>query len=208
MNLELVRTYLNSRLQLPLPGHRVQMLMEPAMSYGRHRGPAPGSARRAAVMLLMHVTPSGISVPMVQRRGDLAFHAGEIAFPGGGVEAGESWEEAAVRECWEETGITASELELCGLLTPMYVFGSSNLVMPVLALGSRPENYIVDANEVERVVDVPLNRIRPETADTTQRCLAGVSRQVPCFRVERAEIWGASAMILAELSALMSDFSR
>ena len=203
-----LREYLYKRLLQPLPGSRAQMLLEPPMSYGRHRGPARDDARRAAVMILLHDEGDEITVPMVKRREDLAYHPGEMAFPGGGIEPGESWEQAAVRECCEETGIGASQIEVYGNLTPMYVFGSCNLVMPVIGIGSKPETYHVDVDEIECVVDVPLSTVGSEHVGTTVRHLAGVYRQVPCFDVCGAEIWGASAMMLAELSALMSDFCR
>ena len=203
-----LREYLCSRFQLPLPGCEAQMALEPAMSYGRHRGPARDDARRAAVMILLHYDGDEITVPMVKRREDLAFHPGEMAFPGGGVEPGESWEQAATRECFEETGIAAEQIEVVGALTPMYVFGSFNLVMPVVGIGRKPESYRVDAAEIDCVVDVPLSIVTSEQAGTTVRPLAGVHREVPCFHVGGAEIWGASAMMLAELSALMSDFCR
>ena len=50
-----LKRYLLNRFNEPLPGHRVQMILEPAMSYGRHRGPAPSDARRASVLLLLHM---------------------------------------------------------------------------------------------------------------------------------------------------------
>ena len=206
--IEHLKEYLSCRFTKPLPGLRAQLPLEPAMSYGRHRGPAPSYARRASVMLLLHIGGDGISVPMVQRRDDLAFHPGEIGFPGGGLEEGESWEQAALRECFEETGITAEQVELFGILTPIYVFGSTNLVMPVLGIGRRPAEYRIDKSEIQKVIDVPLKSVRPDCVGTTERRLAGMFREVPCFFVDDAEIWGASAMILAELSALMSDFSR
>jgi len=66
----------------------------------------------------------------------------------------------------------------------------------------------VDVAEIECVVEVPLSTLGAEYVRTTVRHLAGVYRQVPCFDVDGSEIWGASAMMLAELSALMSDFCR
>lgn len=206
--MEELKEYLRNRLNKSLPGAKAQMALEPAMSYGRHRGPAPGYARRASVMLLLHADDGEITVPMVKRRDDLAFHPGEMAFPGGGLERDESWTQAAVRECFEETGIRPEQIEVLGMLTPLYVFGSVNLVMPVLGVGKRPPSYKIDEAEIDRVIDVPLEVVGTGRVGTTIRHLAGVFREVPCFHVENAEIWGASAMMLAELSALMSDFSR
>ena len=203
-----LKKYLVKRFNEPLPGHKAQMLLEPAMSYGRHRGPAPRNARRAAVMFLLHAVDGEITIPMVKRRDDLEFHAGEMAFPGGGLEIGESWEEAAVRECNEETGVNADQIEVLGIMTPMYVFGSFNLVMPIVGIGPQPGSYTVDEAEINRVIDIPLEAVGADRISSTTRKLAGVHREVPCFKVKGQEIWGASAMMLAELSVLMSDFSR
>ena len=198
--------FLSDRFCADLPGAQAQMPLEPPMSYGRHRGPAPDYARRAAVLLLMMETDQGLSVPMIKRRDDLVYHPGEMAFPGGGLEQGESWEEAALRECREEIGIAESSIQTFGYLTPIYVFGSLNLVMPVVAVGKRPIDYVVDLAEVERVVDVPLTDVGLNSITSTMRPLGGIERDVPCFDVGAAQIWGASAMMLAELSVLMSDF--
>ncbi|MAQ90152.1 MAG: hypothetical protein CMM03_09885, partial [Rhodopirellula sp.] len=91
-------------------------------------------------------------------------------------------------------------------LTPMYVFGSFNLVMPIIGVSTAMSEYVIDQGEIERVVDVPLNQVTPENIQTTARALAGVDREVPCYEFGEATIWGASAMMLAELSGLMSDF--
>ncbi|MGC6450537.1 MAG: NUDIX hydrolase [Pirellulaceae bacterium] len=198
--------YLVERLKDELPGDESRMALEPPMSYGRHRGPAPDYARRAAVMLVLQQGNSGVSVPMVQRRKDLAYHPGEMAFPGGGLEFVETWAEAALRECQEEIGVGPAAIRVCGMLTPMYVFGSFNLVMPIIGVSTTISEYVIDQGEIERVVDVPLNQVTPENIQTTPRALAGVDREVPCYEFGEATVWGASAMMLAELSGLMSDF--
>ena len=80
--------------------------------------------------------------------------------------------------------------------------------MPIVGIGPRPGSYTIDEAEIHRVIDIPLKAVDDDRISSTTRELAGVHREVPCFKVKGQEIWGASAMMLAELSVLMSDFSR
>ena len=120
------------------------MALEPPMSYGRHRGPAPDCTPCSSHASSLQQGNSGVSVPMVQRRKDLAYHPGEMAFPGGGLELGETWAEAALRECQEEIGVGPAAIRVCGMLTPMYVFGSFNLVMPIIGVSTTMSEYVID----------------------------------------------------------------
>src|SRR5476651_2102077 len=70
----------------------------PGLSYGRHFGPAPITARRAAVMVLLFRRGGCWHIPLTQRPSTLLRHGGQISLPGGTIEPGESSAEAAARE--------------------------------------------------------------------------------------------------------------
>src|SRR5687768_11349335 len=93
---------LTARLARSLPGRAAWARCEPPLAYGRHAGPAPDAARQAAVMALLYRDGDEWRVPLTLRPEHFTEHAGQICFPGGGIEPGETCETAALRELEEE----------------------------------------------------------------------------------------------------------
>src|SRR5688572_17355351 len=99
-------------------GHGVaaaRVRMSPELSYGRHAGPAPHTARQAAVIVLLFRRDGRWHIPLTERSATLTKHAGQISLPGGSIDEGESSSETAVRELGEELGITTG-VQLMGRL--------------------------------------------------------------------------------------------
>src|SRR5436190_4149358 len=90
----------------PLSGSQ-RNRMSPELSYGRHAGPAPHTARHAAVVLLLFRRDGKWHLPLTERPDTLTRHAGQISLPGGVVDTGESSTEAALRELNEELGFNS-----------------------------------------------------------------------------------------------------
>jgi 8-oxo-dGTP pyrophosphatase MutT (NUDIX family) len=128
---------------------------------GRSGGPVAAqrpaaSQRPAAVLVAMFDEAGEARVLLTRRSGALRSHSGQVSFPGGGVEPGESIEAAARREAAEEVGLDPSAVTVLGRLTPMVTATSWRWMVPVVAeLPGRPR---VRANPVEvaRVFDVAL----------------------------------------------------
>ena len=140
----------------PLPRPR----LVPELSYGRHRGPARPQSRIAAVAVTLYCCPTqGWVIPLTLRPQCLQHHAGQICFPGGRVEAGETIPEAAFREFREELGVDAKVTTFCGQLSPQYVYASDNLVHPVVAIIEHPGPWNPDPVEVAQVITLPLARL-------------------------------------------------
>jgi 8-oxo-dGTP pyrophosphatase MutT (NUDIX family) len=138
----------------------------------------------------------------------VAAHAGQIGFPGGGVEPGESSRDAAVRELGEELGIAAQDVHLVGRLSPVYLFASNYVVTPWVAFsGARPA-LRPNPQEVASVLEVPLaDLLAPQcrvAGEITQR---GVTLVAPHFLWQGHCIWGGTAMMLAELIAVLSEIA-
>src|SRR6266404_6053902 len=96
---------LAAELRRPLPGPAAQARFAPELSFGRHFGPPPESARQAAVVALLYpsgggddLSFAGWRLPLILRPEHLEHHAGQIGLPGGMIEAEESPAEAALRE--------------------------------------------------------------------------------------------------------------
>src|SRR5437868_2528042 len=105
-----------------LPGRAAQRSMAHSLAYGRHHGPIPADARRAAVLLVLHSTDPGWSIPAIVRPESMKSHAGQVSLPGGLIEPDETVSQAALREFEEELGTASAELQVVGELTPVYVF--------------------------------------------------------------------------------------
>src|SRR5262249_1669785 len=139
-----------------LPGRKAQRGFEPELCYGRHAGPPSHSARSAAVLVLLYPHLGQWHLPLTVRRVDMVRHAGQISFPGGIVDSGETVPQAACRELNEELGVSPTGLELLGPLTPLYVFVTQFLVFPWVALAHERPTWRPNFDEVEELLEVPL----------------------------------------------------
>jgi 8-oxo-dGTP pyrophosphatase MutT (NUDIX family) len=197
---------LASRLRQRLPGWQAQGSFQPELSFGRHRGPAPADVRPAAVLVLLYPREGGWHVPLILRPVHMPDHAGQVSFPGGMIERGESSRQAALREFGEELGAPAEGLEMLGRLTPVYLFASNFQITPWVAATLRAPSWNPSQREVERLLEIPLSHLLDERSvghvDRRQR---GLGFRAPCFLWDSEHIWGATSMILAELVASVRE---
>jgi len=193
------------RLERPLPARPAQRRFAPSLGYGRHHGPAPYDARSAAVLMLLYFQ-EGWRLPMTLRPDTLPSHAGQVSFPGGMVDPGETAEQAAVRELEEEVGVPREAVRVLGRLTPLYVWASNFCVTPVLGVTETAPRFVPNPDEVAEVIDVPLATIvdRAHHGEHVIRRRALVFR-APHIEVEGQIVWGASCMMLGELAALLEE---
>jgi 8-oxo-dGTP pyrophosphatase MutT (NUDIX family) len=167
---------------------------------------APRSeARPAAVLVLLFEQQNELHVPLILRRqfqGDV--HSGQISFPGGGSESGESPEQTALREAHEELGIGGESVEMLGRLSPHWIPVSGYLVTPVVGCAAVLPQIVPDPSEVEEVLVVSLDRLAGDEMRARQRRrFSGVEVEVPGWQLPQGFLWGATAMMLAELLAVL-----
>ncbi len=189
------------------PARAARSRMSPELSYGRHGGPAPATARRAAVILLLFRRSDRWCLPLTERPATLTRHGGQISLPGGVVDAGESCSQAALRELEEELGITAP-IEMLGRLADYYVFASDFLITPWVAAVTGEPVWRPYDREVQGVVELPLDVLFDQKSVGRMTIERGpLSFHAPCFRVGIACIWGATSVILAELADVLNTIS-
>src|SRR3954463_13904941 len=104
--------FLTRRFADGLPGRAAQRVMAHRLAYGRHHGPIPDDARRAAVLLALHRAAAGWTIPAILRPETMKAHAGQVSLPGGLIEVDETIAQTALREFEEELGAAASELRI------------------------------------------------------------------------------------------------
>lgn len=144
---------------------------------------------------------------MIRRPQEPGPHSRQIAFPGGRKEDSDAdLIETALRETREEIGVQAARQSVLGALTPVYVPPSGYLVTPCVAtLPGRPD-FLPDPREVEEVLEFRITDfLNPENFYTEEWNVRGRQSMVPHFRIGAEVVWGASAMMLAELLAIIED---
>ena len=154
------------------------------------------TAKPAAVLYPVIMRPEGLSVLLTERAGHLKTHAGQVAFPGGRIETGETPLEAALREAEEEIGLQRQFVAPLGFLPP-YFSGTGFRVQPVLALVDPSALLTPDPSEVARVFEVPLDHAL-NLAHYRQSTIffRGKERIFYILDHEAAYIWGVTAGIM------------
>lgn len=186
-------------IKLPSPRAGVSPDYAPQLAYGRHEGPPAVDYRHGAVLILFYPVHDVWHIMLTERASHLSSHAGQISFPGGRVEAGESPTEAALREFGEEVG-TLGEFEVIGELPETYVYASRFLISPVVAITSaRPQLHISEA-EVASILELPWHLLDEEGRRGSHLIQRGpVEFVAPHFQFGPHRIWGATWIILGEL---------
>lgn len=165
---------------------------------------AGGRAVPAAVLvpLVAHAEPS---VLLTLRSARLNSHAGQVAFPGGRIEPGETPEQAALREAEEEVGLDPALPELVGRLPPLLT-GTGYLVTPVVALLRPPVALRHDPGEVAEAFEYPLARLLdPAAPERRRQEFRGRMREFWVWPHERHYIWGATASMLVTLAGVLRE---
>jgi len=168
-------------------------------------GMQPESVRDAAGLVL--VFPDADDRPylvLTVRADTLGRHGGQVSLPGGVIEAGETVAHAALREAHEEIALDTALVRVVGALTPIDIPVSGFRLHPIVGLmNSRPVLRPSDG-EVARILEIPVEEIM------APGCVGDITRErdgrrivAPAFCIGDHEIWGATAMVLAEFLSLV-----
>jgi 8-oxo-dGTP pyrophosphatase MutT (NUDIX family) len=204
---DLVRV-LQEALSRPLPGLDAQLRMAPSPRLGWDPLKFPEGARDGAALVLVYPHDASIHVALTVRGSGLRNHTGQVSLPGGGVDHGETIEAAAVREAEEEIGVARESIRVLGRLTPLHIPVSGFLLHPVV--GYLPERPVFQRAEweVARIIEPTIAQLRdPATVkrERRTRVVAGetIEIDVPFYDIDSEKVWGATAMVLAEFSAII-----
>ncbi len=168
-------------------------------------------ARKAAVLIALFEQENALYLTFIRRASTLRAHSGEIAFPGGGVDATDtSPVMTALREAYEEIGLEPGRAEVLGVLTPVFTIVSNYLIMPVVAYLPRGLGELqLQASEVTELILAPLQALAdPAIAHTEQWVRGDTARTVYFYDYGPYRIWGATGRILSMLLELLHDVWR
>lgn len=202
-----IATFANLRAALaqPLPGLPAQLAMSPQPRPGTNRILDPNlNCRRAGVLVLIYPCGGEPCLVLTRRTDSVDSHRGQISFPGGSLDEGEDAIAAALREGWEEVGIMPARLEVIGALSPLYIPPSGFCVYPTVALAAARPDFIPNPHEVAEIIEAPLALLlAPDTCREELWEIRGATVRVPFYAVGPHKVWGATAMMLCELLALL-----
>ncbi|WP_182525433.1 NUDIX hydrolase [Nocardioides dongkuii] len=163
--------------------------------------PAGSATRTGAVLILFSEGPSGGEVLLTERAHDMRSHPGQVSFPGGAVDPGETLVEAALREAEEEVGVVPASVEVFGSLPELWLPPSNFAVTPVLGWWHDPGDVgVVSRAEVHAIHHAPIDElldpdhritVRHPTGYTSPGFLIGTDKDVI--------LWGFTGGILARL---------
>ena len=153
--------------------------------------------RRASVLIpLIRANDGTWSLIFSRRAENMAAHSGQIAFPGGSVEPGETLEAAVTREAEEEVGIPRHHVELFGRLDDL-ITNSGFLVAPFCGIVHERVEYVMQQSEVVEVFEVPIDALLAD-GQPEVRYVAFRKRKYPAYfyRFGAYEIWGLTGRIV------------
>ncbi|MEJ2594313.1 MAG: CoA pyrophosphatase [bacterium] len=190
-----------------LPGAEAQFSMAPATRQAElKRLSGREVPRESAVLILFYPDKGKTWTVFIKRPTDGSVHSGQVAFPGGRVEEADlSYTDTALREAWEEVNINPSRVRVIGGLSKLHIPPSNFDVYPIVGYTTeRPD--LKGNDEVDRIVEVDVEELLDPETRTSKiiRHRLGQRVEVPCYFIEGEIIWGATAMILGELIALIN----
>jgi 8-oxo-dGTP pyrophosphatase MutT (NUDIX family) len=192
----------------PLPGLEAQLRMAPTPRVGWDPLKFPEGTRDGAALLLVYPHDDTLQLPLTVRGSGLRNHTGQVSLPGGRVDAGESFEDAALREAQEEIGVDPRTVELLGRLTPLHIPVSGYVLHPVVGFTSMRPAFQRAEWEVARIIEAPvpvLHDPRVRKQEKRSRHVNGqiIEVEVPFYDIDGEKVWGATAMVLAEFGAMV-----
>jgi len=153
----------------------------------------------SAVLAPLYVDASGaLHAVFTRRRDDLKRHPGEISFPGGRQDPGETLVETALREAHEEIGLPPAAVDLLGALEPTPTFVTNYAIYPFVGLIEPGFAWAVADAEVAQVLELPLEAVRSGYA-RRRMVRRGMAFRTDTYLVGDDLIWGATARIVADL---------
>ena len=162
--------------------------------------------RPAAVAVLLVDRAGEPHVPMIVRGSEAPAHPGQIALPGGRVEASDAdVASAARREAFEELGVPIDRIEVLGLLDDVPT-PTNFVITPVVAtLDARGLAYRPDPREVASWFEAPLALFadRANAQDLGERSRDGVTYRLRAYQFGEHRIWGATARVLEAIAELL-----
>lgn len=198
--------HLEQNLQGELPGSRAHLRMTSrSREVYLKQASETGNANLGAVLTLLYPRKGSVYTVLIQRQVYNGVHSGQVSFPGGKKEENDKdLTDTALREAGEEIGINIPDVHILGTLSRLYIPPSNFLVTPVVGYTEIPMIFTPQLTEVADIIEVDLLSLKSGSSIRTGEIEArGRVITAPYFDVEGNKIWGATAMIISELTEII-----
>lgn len=196
------------RLEQTLPGEDRQFLMAPLKRERIRDITNDRNPRKSAVLILLYPLEDKAMTVLIERPLYEGIHSGQVAFPGGKFDEGDGeLVNTALREAFEEIGVASNEISILGQLTEVYITPSNFMVTPFIGYMKTVPVFIPNLREVNKVITIDLellNDISIRGIKTITHS-SGFKFKTPYYDVEGLTVWGATAMIISELNAVVEE---
>jgi 8-oxo-dGTP pyrophosphatase MutT (NUDIX family) len=201
-------TKLVQRLAHPLPGREAQFKMASSFRVPQDYVPDTINAKISGVLIALYFDNNTLRTILMKRPDYSGPHSGQVSFPGGKKElADKDIVATALREAQEEVALASEHVQVLGQLSELYVPASNFLVHPVIGVLSTTPILTADNREVAHILlpDVTQFFNTEKVGVKAIQINEGLTITAPFFDVEGHVVWGATAMILSELTQILSE---
>lgn len=155
----------------------------------------------AAVLVPLYLdVHESVRLIMTKRPDNMRTHPGDVVFPGGRMEPGESAIDAAIREATEEVALPSEAVSVIGGLSPISTRDPNNLIVPVVAKVERPNVLIPQPEEVDVILEPTVDELLDESRWHVSEWFG---YNLWFFDFPEATLWGATAFMVRELLSLL-----
>jgi len=197
--------------QLPLPAEVSHFKMVPPFRKQliNKQKETIKNAKQAGVLALFYPNSNHqTTLVLILRKTYKGVHSAQVAFPGGKLEEEDaSLEQTAIRETFEEVGVPIKTIEIVKRVSQVYIPPSNFYVQPYIGFARKNLCFIKQEDEVEAIIEVPLNHLLDDNMVVNQNVKTSYSAEVevPAFKLNGYIVWGATAMVLSEIKDLLKE---
>jgi 8-oxo-dGTP pyrophosphatase MutT (NUDIX family) len=206
MDFNVLTENLSAQLKMKLPGIEAHKKMIPKERLLLPSETELSKLKKSAVLIVLNPYKGKPFITFIKRIENGSIHSGQIAFPGGKFEPGDSsLIETALREAEEEIGIIKDNVKILGTLSQMYIPVSQFAVQPIVGkINFKPE-YIINSAEVDSVYNISLQEVLSADIILKEIIVRNQMITAPFFVLNDIRIWGATAMILSEFITIIKS---
>lgn len=196
---------------IPLPAEASQFKMSPPfrLKLQELQKDKINQAKKAGVMALFYPNiEMQTNLVLILRKTYKGVHSAQVGFPGGKLEAEDlSIQDAALRETYEEIGVSIQSIKVLREMTQVYIPPSNFFVQPYIGITQETPSFIKQDDEVEDIIEVPLIDFLDDTNIITESVSTSykINVDVPAFKLNNHVVWGATAMMLSEIKDLLKE---
>ena len=209
MYFDIFQSKLLAELEKPLPGIEAHFKLAPYKRLigknAREKDPSP---KLSAVLALLFPKNNEPHILLTLRNTYKGVHSKQVSFPGGKREKIDtSFEQTALRETEEEIGVKQNKVVVLKKLTEIYIPPSNFFVQPFIGYTDETPNFILQENEVEELIEVPLSNFMDDSIKSFQNLSTSYAKniKVPVFNLNNQVVWGATAMMLSEVREMLKQ---